>query len=74
MIAMASQQGPWPKCLGLTGEDCAAYIESSTTQAQDSLDIVIVKHGSVSIRDFQKDRVRIFVDDQGIVNSIPGKG
>ncbi|KAG7364898.1 hypothetical protein IV203_038101 [Nitzschia inconspicua] len=32
MIGMASQQGPWPKCLGLSVESCESYILSVFTR------------------------------------------
>jgi hypothetical protein len=72
MIAMASQQGPWPKCLGMTGQQCATYIESSTTR--DSLDIMVVAKGTVLTSDFRSDRVRIVVNGEGIVDAVPGRG
>jgi hypothetical protein len=72
MIAMASQQGPWPKCLGMTGQECATYVVSSTTR--DSLDVMIVVDGTIVTSDFRKDRVRIFVNEEGIVEIVPGRG
>jgi hypothetical protein len=74
MIAMSRQQGPWPKCVGMNADICVEYIESSTSDSRDSLDLVIVPRGTRLTRDFRKDRVRIFVDDENVVASIPGRG
>lgn len=72
MVAMTSQQGPWPKCLGMLGDECVTYIESVTTR--DRIDIQIIEPGSIMIRDFQKERVRIFIDENSIVDDIPRRG
>jgi hypothetical protein len=76
MIGMTRRQGPWPDCLGLTGDACAEYIKESTstgTRTSD-LEIIIVPQGSILTRDFNGNRVRIFVDVDNIVNAVPSKG
>mmetsp|Transcript_19124 Transcript_19124/g.35689 ORF Transcript_19124/g.35689 Transcript_19124/m.35689 type:complete len:101 (+) Transcript_19124:27-329(+) len=72
MITMAQRQGPWPECLGLTGEACFDLIESSVSD--DTLDLVIVPEGSILTKDFRKDRVRIFVNGNNVVYAVPGRG
>ncbi len=69
-ISMASKQGPWPACVGMTGENCVSYIESNTQ----GLTIVIVPDGSFVTKDFRTDRVRVWVDENDIVFSAPSKG
>mmetsp|Transcript_106040 Transcript_106040/g.306710 ORF Transcript_106040/g.306710 Transcript_106040/m.306710 type:complete len:115 (-) Transcript_106040:35-379(-) len=69
-ISMASKEGPWPKCVGMTGEECVSYIDENT----EGLTIVIVPEGSVVTEDFRTDRVRVFVDADDVVSSIPSRG
>lgn len=69
-IAMASNSGPWPACVGMTGEECTTYIQEYTT----GLTIVIVPEGSMVTADFREDRVRIWVDSDGFVVVTPNKG
>jgi hypothetical protein len=70
MIGMSRKQGPWPKCVGMTGSDCSTYIESNA----DNLHITIVEPNDEVISDFDQDRVLIFIDDDGIVSAIPSRG
>lgn len=69
-ITMASKQGPWPKCVGMTGQNCAAYIEEN---AQD-LTVEVISYGTMVTQDFRTDRVRIFVDADGLVFAAPSRG
>ena len=39
MVQM-SQRGTWPHCVGMTGEDCVAYIESTTDDLQGKVVLV----------------------------------
>jgi hypothetical protein len=71
MITMSQYQGPWPKCVGMSGDDCVSYIESN---AKDVSNAVVVPPESMLTADFRKDRVRVFVDSYGIVNAVPGRG
>jgi len=67
--------GPWPCCVGLSGDVCKEYIESkegaSTILAHG---VSIMKPGWMyaTVVDFK--RVRIFVDDKGIVSRAPKRG
>lgn len=69
-VSMPTKEGPWPKCVGMTGEDCVSYIESNT----EGLTIVIVPEGSVVTQDFRTDRVRVWVDAKDIVFAAPSRG
>jgi hypothetical protein len=68
MVSRAS--GPWPKCVGMAGEECESYIESTT----EGLTVVIVPEGSMVTEDFRTDRVRIWVDANDIVVATPSRG
>mmetsp|Transcript_9473 Transcript_9473/g.13199 ORF Transcript_9473/g.13199 Transcript_9473/m.13199 type:complete len:101 (-) Transcript_9473:398-700(-) len=64
-------EGPWPECISKTGEDCKDLI------IQDGLDsekVVIIPEGSMVTGDYDTDRVRIYVDEDGIVQSAPKRG
>lgn len=63
-------QGPWPKCVGMTGEDCRDMI----SQMAPSLNIYIIPDGSAVTMDYRLDRVRIFIDDDDVVVSVPDRG
>jgi Potato inhibitor I family len=56
----------------MTGQECEKYIESSSTR--DSLDIMIITEVTILTNDFRKDRVRIFVNEAGFVDVVPGRG
>jgi hypothetical protein len=63
----------------MTGDACADYITESTTTTSihgetTELKIDVVPPGTILTRDFNQKRVRIFVDENNIVNTIPGKG
>lgn len=70
MIGMSNTQGPWPKCVGMIGDDCVSYIESNAQ----NLNIVIVHTDDLLSRDFDLERVRVQVDNDEVVNSIPRRG
>jgi Potato inhibitor I family len=69
-ISMATKQGPWPTCVGMTGDDCIAYIEENTQE----FTIVLIPFGTMVTEDIQTDRVRVFVDSDGIVFQAPSRG
>ena len=62
--------GPWPWCLGKTGEVCKAHIECKGP----GLKLIILPPDSFTTMDFNYQRVWIRVDSQGIVKSIPRRG
>ncbi len=69
-IGMPSMRGPWPKCIGMTGEACASYIEENAKE----LTIELIPYGAVVTQDFRTDRVRVFVNSNDIVVEAPGRG
>lgn len=69
-MSMAIRQGPWPTCVGMSGDDCADYINGNTK----GIHIEILPEDSIVTEDIRADRVRIFVDEDGIVVAAPKKG
>ena len=69
-ISLPSKQGPWQKCIGMTGDDCISYIQENT---QDLI-FELIPDGSIVTLDFRTDRVRVFVDSNDIVVDAPGRG
>lgn len=68
-----NNEGPWPACIGMSGERCRAMIASMANDLEYS-NIFIVNQDSFVTMDFRTDRVRIFVDDDGIVVRTPSRG
>jgi hypothetical protein len=64
-------KGPWPECVGKTGEECVKLIKGF---ADDLSQVTIVPNGSMVTMDYRTDRVRVFVDEAGIVSQIPSRG
>jgi hypothetical protein len=71
MIQLSQVQGPWPKCLGMEGSECVSYIQSSASGVEK---IEIVPPNAVLLMDFRTDRVRVYVNSEGIVTAIPDRG
>ena len=71
MIGMSNTRGPWPKCVGMTGDDCADYIETSIENVHT---VIIKPSDNDSGKNFDEHRVRIYVDDDNLVTSIPRLG
>ena len=66
----ALKRGPWPGCLGLTADDCVALIETYATDCH----VVVITPDTVATDDFDVNRVRVHVDDEGMVTDIPLRG
>lgn len=68
-----NKEGPWPECIGQTGEACKALIEA---MAGDDVrgNVFVLAENSLMTMDFRTDRVRIFVDSNGLVQKAPGRG
>lgn len=71
MIGMSNIRGPWPKCVGMTGDDCVEYVETST----ENIHTTIIKPLDADKgKKFDENRVRIYVDEDDIVTIIPRLG
>ncbi|CAI5935402.1 unnamed protein product [Closterium sp. NIES-65] len=62
----------WPEVVGMTGQAARAYIQSSVPQC--NYDIEIIPWQALVTADYRADRIRIFVDEGGIVQMIPVVG
>ncbi|KAH7285683.1 hypothetical protein KP509_33G040800 [Ceratopteris richardii] len=60
----------WPQLVGLPGEEAKCKILEKGPE----LTVVILPEGSGVTKDFRVNRVRIFVDDNGIVTKAPHIG
>ncbi|KAH0993848.1 hypothetical protein GBA52_005331 [Prunus armeniaca] len=57
----------WPELLGAQGTDAEATIESENSL----VDAQIVLEGTIVTADFRCDRVRVWVNTDGIVTRVP---
>jgi Potato inhibitor I family len=74
-----NKEGPWPVCLGMTGEECQAYVRHyACRNSDDDCQVVVVPLNdtapSVLTKDFLPNRIRIFVNATGYVTLIPDRG
>ena len=60
-------EGPWPECIGLTGEECKAYILSQEPNLAGNVFIAYP-------RKFNYYRIWIYVNESGLVAESPGRG
>ncbi len=69
----SKREGPWPECVGKTGEECKTLIEA-TGSDDFKANVHIIPEDFMVTMDFRTDRVRIFVDGDGLVVKIPHRG
>ena len=72
MIGMSRREGPWPRCLKLDGESCCKLVESYAKDVRGNC--IIVHDGDEVENDFDKTRVRVYVDSSDAVTAIPDRG
>lgn len=60
----------WPELVGMKGDEAAAVIENENP----NVIAIIVKEGAPATSDYKCFRVRVVVDDNGIVVSTPIAG
>jgi hypothetical protein len=70
--AESNREGPWPECMGLSGEECRTLIQATASDLRGN--VFIMPENSMYTMDFRTDRVRIFVDGDGIVVKSPHRG
>lgn len=68
----ANVDGPWPECIGMVGEDCEKVIEENASDVIGNVFLLPV--GSLVTLDYRTDRVRIWLDGDGKVESAPERG
>ena len=68
----ALRGGPWPGCLGIEASNCVDIITSYAPK----LEIEVIKADMVDeiADDFNPNRVRIYLDNDGLVAQIPARG
>jgi hypothetical protein len=49
-----------------------SYIEENAKELRGK--VVVIQPGTVLKNDFEKERVRVFIDNDGIVDAIPSRG
>jgi Potato inhibitor I family len=75
-----NKEGPWPDCLGMTGEECQSYVQHYACRSSNNdedCQVVIVPLDappSALTKDFLPNRIRIFVNATGYVTLIPDRG
>jgi Potato inhibitor I family/F-box domain len=62
--------GPWPECIGMTGEAAAAHIRSQNAD----LRVSVIPHGGAILLYFCPSEVRFWVNREGIVETAPKRG
>jgi len=70
MGGRSNKNGPWPECVGKSGDECRELILA----ADPDVTVQILSKDSMMTMDFRTDRVRILVDDDGIVAITPSRG
>ncbi|KAL4363857.1 hypothetical protein GQ457_04G027470 [Hibiscus cannabinus] len=60
----------WPELVGTKGESAKETIHKENSD----LNVLVLKDGSATTRDFRPNRVRVFVDENGLVVRAPTIG
>ncbi|KAG5177251.1 putative inhibitor of trypsin and hageman factor [Tribonema minus] len=60
----------WPECVGMKGEDAAQLIK----EARPDWQVSVLSQDAMVTMDFGFERVRVFVDKDGIVTRAPHVG
>lgn len=71
---MTGGHGPWPACLDMEGTACRSLIESYASDVIGNIVIITPEMVDELANDFDMHRVRIYVDEDGIVTEIPVRG
>ena len=65
-----SQKGQWPEVVGLHSAEAEKVIHADDA----SINIQVLPQGSATTRDFRINRVRVFVNGEGVVVDPPRRG
>lgn len=68
--AITNQRTEWPSCVGLLGTECKTMILQEGSSVE-PLNIYILDQYSMVTEDYRTNRVRIFIDDNGVVVRSP---
>jgi hypothetical protein len=66
------KEGKWPELKGMTGEEAQDQLE--VLYGEETYDIIVLPENSATTRDYRFDRIRIFVNEEGIVTKVPHVG
>ena len=66
--------GPWPECVYESADECVTLIKASSLHNNHDIEIIYPEDESTMTHDFQPNRVRVYVDEDGIVDKIPKLG
>lgn len=67
---MEGGKSGWPEVVGKSGEEAKGII----LQDDATTDVHVVPEGSPVTRDFRMNRVRVYVDTNGVVVQVPRRG
>lgn len=67
-----SEEGPWPCCVGRDGNWCMDHLVALDNDLDNR--VFVLPEGSIVTADWDEERVRIFVDEEGIVVGVPARG
>ena len=67
---MSLPQVAWPMLVDVTGEAAKTQIEAGNP----GMTVEVVAFGMMVTMDYREDRIRIFVDEQGLVKKPPRVG
>jgi hypothetical protein len=62
----------WPELMGMPAEQAKLWLQKQ--YGEDTYDIIIVPQNSPVTKDLRLDRIRLFVDDDGVIVEIPRTG
>ncbi|KAK1297733.1 hypothetical protein QJS10_CPB15g02000 [Acorus calamus] len=60
----------WPELVGVKGDVAVATIKAENP----SLDVFTIKKGTIITKEFRSDRIRVWVDECGVVYEAPHIG
>ena len=68
----SNNEGPWPCCIGLAGNECKAHIETIAPEFKEM--IHVINPSDMHAQDVPHDRARIFANENDIVHRAPKRG
>ena len=66
----AESRGPWPDLVGKSADEAKEFFEKSFPD----LKVVVMNENSMMTMDYRIERVRIMVNDEGVVTKVPHRG
>mmetsp|Transcript_5481 Transcript_5481/g.33853 ORF Transcript_5481/g.33853 Transcript_5481/m.33853 type:complete len:107 (-) Transcript_5481:1093-1413(-) len=66
----AESRGPWPDLVGKSADEAKEFFEKSFPD----LKVVVMNENAMMTMDYRVERVRIMVNDGGVVTKVPHRG